>query len=148
MSLDEYWNKFLLKTGREEGTLCSGDLSFDCGLNGEYKTLSILSGQKTAFFTCLNTLLIDNEILPATGELYLVVNRGGEPSCVIEIEKVSVLPFSEVTFDMINKEGEAESIDAWREKEKEELEEEGESVGFCFTPDIKLVYQEFRVIYK
>ena len=33
-------------------------------------------------------------------------------------------------------------------KQKEYLEDEGAIVGFEFTPDIKLIFQTFRVVYK
>ena len=67
---------------------------------------------------------------------------------VIELESVNIIPFNEVTWEMAQKEGEDESLQAWREKHQEYLEDEGAVLGFEFTPDIKLVYQTFKVVYK
>ncbi|MBQ1711339.1 MAG: ASCH domain-containing protein, partial [Treponema sp.] len=86
--------------------------------------------------------------LPISGELYLVFDRGGNPRCVIEIQSVNIIPFNEVTWSMAQQEGEDQDLQTWRDKKQEYLEEEGHIVGFDFTPDIKLVFQTFKVIYR
>ena len=48
---------------------------------------------------------------------------------------------------MAQKEGEDSSLDEWKEKQKENLEDEGSILGFSFSEDLKLVYQTFRVVY-
>ena len=83
-----------------------------------------------------------------SGELYLVLDRNEKPVCVIETQSVQVIPFNEVTWEMAKLEGEDESLEVWREKKQEYLEEEGDIMGFEFTPDIKLVFQTFNVVYK
>lgn len=147
--LDEYWNKFLTDTNRDKEDICAGDLCFDAkGFIGDELLTLVLTDKKTAFFTSWATFTIDGEPLPVSGELYLVVDRSNHPRCVIEIESVNILPFNEVTWEMAQKEGEDENLSQWREKQQEYLNDEGAIVGFNFTPDIKLVYQTFRVIYK
>ena len=49
---------------------------------------------------------------------------------------------------MAQKEGEDENLEQWRLKKQENLEDEGAILGFEFTPDIKLVFQVFRVVYR
>ena len=49
---------------------------------------------------------------------------------------------------MAQQEGEDQDLQTWRDKKQEYLEEEGHIVGFDFTPDIKLVFQTFKVIYR
>ena len=49
---------------------------------------------------------------------------------------------------MAQKEGEDENLEQWRNKMQENLEDEGAVVGFDFKPDMLLVYQTFRCIYK
>ena len=68
--------------------------------------------------------------------------------CVIELQSVNILPFNEVTWEMAKQEGEDESLEAWREKKQEYLEDEGAVLGFEFAPDIKVVFQTFTVVYK
>ena len=147
--LDEYWEKFLKDTGRDSEDRCAGDLFFESKGFVEAELLSlVLSGRKTAIFTSYSTFAIDGEPLPVSGELYLVVNKKNEPVCVIEFENVQIVPYNEVTWQMASLEGEDENLEAWREKQREYLEDEGAVVGFEFTPDIKLVFQTFRVVYR
>lgn len=147
--LDEYWNNFIKATGRSEDEKCSGDLTFEAKgfVNAELISL-VLSGKKTAFFTSWSTYAIDQEPLPLSGELYLVLDKAEKPCCVIELESVYVVPYNEVTWEMAQKEGEDKDLQEWKERKREYLEDEGAVLGFEFTPDIKLVFQTFRVIYK
>lgn len=147
--LDEYWNNFIKATGRSEDEKCSGDLTFEAKgfVNAELISL-VLSGKKTAFFTSWSTYVIDQEPLPLSGELYLVLDKAEKPCCVIELESVNVVPYNEVTWEMAQKEGEDKDLQEWKERKREYLEDEGAVLGFEFTPDIKLVFQTFRVIYK
>ena len=147
-NLDEYWQKFIAEKQLPEDTKCAGDLFFEAkGFVGDELTALVVSGQKTAFFSSYATFAIDQEPLPVSGELYIVVDRAHEPVCVIELENVAVLPMNEVTWEMAKKEGEDENLEAWRQKHQEYLEDEGAVLGFEFTPDIKVVYQEFRKVY-
>ena len=116
--VDEYWNKFIKDTGRSEDDRCAGDLCFEA--NG----------------------FVGDE------ELYVVLDRNDSPRCIIEIQDVNVIPFNEITWGMAQKEGEDENLEDWRDKKREYLEDEGHIVGFDFTPDIKLVFQTFKVIYR
>ena len=147
--LDEYWNKFLQETKRSPDDKCAGDLNFEAkGFVSDELVTLVLSGRKTAFFTSWATYAIDKEPLPISGELYIVVDRGNNPRCIIETESVSIVPYNEVTWAMAAQEGEDEDLATWKEKKQEYLEDEGAILGFEFTPDIKLVFQTFRVIYK
>lgn len=147
--LDEYWNKFLTETGRDPEEKCAGDLFFEAkGFVGDELISLVLSGKKTAFFTSWPTYAIDKEPLPVSGELYVVLDRAENPRCVIETESVNIIPYNEVTWGMAEKEGEDENLEQWKERKREYLEEEGHILGFDFTPDIKLVFQTFKVIYK
>ncbi len=147
--LDEYWEKFLKETGRDSDERCAGDLNFEAkGFVGDELVSLVISGKKTAFFSSYATFAIDGEPLPVSGELYIVVDRADNPRCVIELQSVEVIPFNEITWEMAKQEGEDENMTDWRNKEQEYLEEEGAVLGFSFTPDIKLVFQTFRVVYK
>jgi len=147
--LDQYWEKFIKASGRSEDDKCSGDLNFEAkGFVGNEKLALVLGGQKTAFFASWPTFSIDMEPLPVSGELYIVVDRANKPQCVIELESVKIVPFNEVTWEMAKQEGEDENLGAWKERQQENLEDEGALVGFEFTPDIKLVFQTFKVVYR
>ena len=147
--LDEYWERFLKETNRDPDDRCSGDLFFEAkGFVGDELITLVLTDRKTAFFTSWATYTIDQEPLPVSGELYVVLDRANQPRCVIETQSVEIVPFNEVTWDMARLEGEDENLGAWKERKQEYLEDEGAILGFEFTPDIKLVFQTFTVIYK
>lgn len=147
--IDEYWNNFLTETGRSSDDKCAGDLCFEAkGFVGDELVSLVLGNKKTAFFSSWATFAIDQEPLPVSGELYVVLDRSDTPRCVIEIETVNIIPFNEVTWGMAQQEGEDQNIEEWRERKQEYLEDEGAVLGFEFTPDIKLVFQTFKVVYK
>ena len=108
----------------------------------------MLAGQKTAIFSTLATFTIDGEPLPVSGELYILVDNQNKPLCVLEIESVNIIPFNEVTWEMAQKEGECATFGEWKEKMQEYIEDEGHVLGFDYSPDIKLVFQTFKVLYK
>ena len=147
--LDEYWQNFLKSTGRDTDEKCSGDLFLEAkGFVSDQLTALVLSEKKTAFFTSFTTYAIDEEPLPVSGELYIVLDRANNPVCVIEITSVTILPFNEVTWEMAKLEGEDENLASWKERKTEYLQDEGDVLGFEFSPDLKLVFQTFKVIYR
>lgn len=145
----EFWQKFITEKGMDSETYCAGDLNFESkGFNNDAQIASILTGCRTAIFSSFPSYSIDGEPMPVSGEYYMVFDRANNPRAIIELESVNIVPFNEVTWGMACQEGEDESLEQWRQKEQEYLEEEGSIVGFEFTPDIKLIFQIFRVVYK
>ncbi len=148
-SADEFWQKFIDETGADPDSKCAGDLTFEsAGFTNDAQIANILSGRRTAIFSTFASYSIDGEPLPVSGELYLVFDRGNNPRAVIEIESVNILPFNEITWGMAQKEGEDENLEQWRIRQQENLEEEGETVGFKFSQEIKIIFQTFRVLFK
>ena len=145
----EYWEKFLKEKGLDQEAKYAGVFGFEAkGFGGTERTAAILAGKKTAAFFSYASFAIDNEIFPVTDEHYIVLGAAGSPLCVIKTTGVQILPYDQVTWEMAAKEGEDSSIEEWREKTRENLEEEGQIVGFEFSPDIKLVYMEFELVYR
>lgn len=146
---DEYWFNFLKETNRDEQTVCSGDINFESkGFVNDSQVSLILGGEKTAIFSTLASYAIDNEVLPVSGELYMVFDRDNNPRAVIEIQSVNIVPFNEVTWEMAKKEGEDNNLEEWKSKQTEYLKEEADILGFDFCNDLKLVFQTFNVVYK
>lgn len=146
---DAFWQKFIKETGQDPDIGCAGDLTFESkGFTNDAQVTNILTGKRTAIFSSFASYSVDGEPLPVSGEYYLVFDRGNNPRAVIEIESVNVIPFCDVTWSMAQKEGEDENLDEWRTRQQENLEEEGDIVGFKFTPDMKIIFQTFSVVYK
>ena len=148
-AIDDYWIKFLKETHRTANEICSGDINFGSnGFTNDSQIALVLAGNKTAFFSSLASYTIDNEILPVAGELYILLDRQDEPRCIIEILSVNIVPLDEVTWEMAKKEGEDFNLEQWKEKTLEYLNDEADILGYEVVPNLKLVYQTFKVVYK
>lgn len=145
---DLFWQEYLESSGSDGEEKCSGDINFESkGFQNDGQIVAILSGKKRAVFATLSSYIIDGEPLPITGELYMVFDRAQNPCCIIEIESVEIVPFSQVTEQMVIEEGDDENLEVWKDSHREIFEEEGDIVGFEFSPDLKLVFQQFKVVY-
>ena len=49
---------------------------------------------------------------------------------------------------MARQEGEDQSLEEWRDKQREYMEEEAALCGFDFTDESLVVFEHFHVIYK
>lgn len=149
MTEKEYWDDFVKKSGLEDEAKYAGDFGFEArGFAGTERLASVLAGKKTAAFFSYASFAVDNEELPVSDEHYIVLGADREPLCIIKTTSVQVLPYDQVTWEMAQKEGEDSSLEEWRQKTRENLEEEGDLVGFDFTPDLKLIYMEFKVVHR
>ncbi len=145
----ELWEKYVKTTGLGDEAKYAGNFGFEAkGFAGAERLASLLAGKKTAAFFSYATFAVDNEELPVSDERYIVCGSGREALCVIKITGVQIVPFDQVTWEMAAREGEDSSLEEWRERERENLEDEGAVVGFEFSPDIKLVYVEFEVAFR
>lgn len=147
MSLEEFWNQFLKETNRPLDTPMD---YFSFGLEDttkDYLCNLVLSGKKTATSSSYLGYEIDKEELPRVGELSIIMDSKNNPKCVIETKKVQIIPFRKMTFDLCRKEGEDESLDSWRNTHIAFFKEEGNILGYTFTEDMPIVFEEFEVIY-
>ncbi len=150
MSISEYWEKFLKDTNQNPDEVgFSGELSFDGNsVSGPERLTLVLNDKKTAVFTAFDSYGINREQLPVSGELYIVEDASGKPACIIEVTDVNLIPFGEISWGIASREGEDETLEEWREKTRELMEEEGDICGFEFNDSSKLVCEIFRVIYR
>ena len=92
---------------------------------------------------------MEDEPLPAEGEYSVILDSMDNAVCVIQTTKVSVIPFNEVTEEHAFKEGEGDkSLEYWREVHEKFFTECMEESGLEFTSDMKVVCEEFAVVYK
>ncbi len=150
MTTSEFWKQYLKDTNQNENeAVYSGELVFeDEGMTGRTQLSMVLSGSKTAMFTPLETIEINLEKMPVTGEVYVVLDTNDEPRCVIELTDVRIIPLNEISWELARKDGEDEDMQDWKEKMEEFLEEEADLCGFEALPDSKIVCEIFKLIYK
>ena len=118
------------------------------GVEADYLAELVLMGQKTATSSAFDLYAVGNEPLPKENELRVILDSKENAICIIETTKVEVIPFKEVSKDHAYKEGEGDkSLAYWRQVHEDFFTDCLGEVGLTFTPDSKVVLEEFRKIY-
>ena len=118
------------------------------GVEADYLAELVLMGQKTATSSAFDLYAVGNEPLPKENELSVILDSKENAICIIETTKVEVIPFKEVSENHAYKEGEGDkSLAYWRQVHEEVFTEWMSEAGLTFTPDSKVVLEEFRKVY-
>ncbi len=144
MTAEELWTDFAEK--------CNiGDCEYSAwAFGGDSDLLAhlVLAGEKTAAASAYPLYEAENEDLPKAGEYSIVLDSKDNAVCVIRTTKVSVIPFMDVTPEHAFKEGEKDkSLAFWRNVHKSFFSEGLAEAGMEFTADMKVVCEEFEVVY-
>ena len=108
----------------------------------------VLKGEKTATASAYDLYAVDNDPLPQEGTFDVILDSQDQAVCIVEVTKVSVQPFHQVSADHAYKEGEGDkSLAYWRQVHEEVFTEWMSEAGLTFTPDSKVVLEEFRKVY-
>ncbi|QUH28557.1 ASCH domain-containing protein [Vallitalea guaymasensis] len=144
-----FWEKFLKKTGRYETTRYLEVFHFELTekLANELLRL-VLIGQKQATASSLWGYEIEGERVPEVGDLSIVADWEGVPRCVIETTQVTIIPFSDITYDICKREGEDDTLESWREGHIRFFNEEGKELGYEFKDDMPVIFEDFEVVYQ
>ena len=108
----------------------------------------VLKGQKRATSSSADGYLIENRALPKVGDLSVITDWADTPRCVIRTTSVRVLPYKDITFEIAKLEGEDDSIDSWRKNHERFFAEEGKEIGYEFSENMMVVFEEFEVVEK
>ena len=109
----------------------------------------VLQREKRATATSLWWYDINNEPLPKTGDNYIVTDWQGKALCVIEVDKVEIIAFNEVTSDFAAIEGEGDkSLEYWRKVHWDYYHRELAGSEFKPQQDMLIVCEYFSVIFE
>ncbi len=106
----------------------------------------VLKGQKRATSSSLAAFELGGETMPKEGELSVITDWDGNPRCVVRTKKLHVLPYEEITYDLAKLEGEDETLDSWKRSHERFFTREGEMLGYHFSPQMSVVFEEFEVV--
>ena len=106
----------------------------------------VLAGKKRATSSSLEAFALSGEKLPKEGEMSVITDWDGNPRCVIRTVRVRILPYKHVTFEMAKLEGEDETLGSWRRNHERFFREEGEALGYRFSDDMQVVFEEFEAV--
>lgn len=149
MDRQKFWDDFLRETGRNKDTKYLDCFHFELTEKWANKLLElVLEGKKKATSSSLKAYEIEGERIPENGDYSIVTDWEGNPKCVIETVNVRILPFKEITFEICSLEGEDDSLESWRKGHIRFFEAEGKELGYDFSEDMPVIFEEFEVIYK
>jgi uncharacterized protein YhfF len=109
----------------------------------------VLEGTKRATAGLLWSFEAASATLPTVGTLSVVTNWAKAPLCVIETQRVDIVPFDEVTEEFAATEGEGDgSLQYWRRAHREYFGRECRRIGR--TPEAKMpvVCERFAVVFR
>lgn len=106
----------------------------------------VLAGKKRATASSLWGYKIEGEPIPQTGALSVITWWDGTPGCVIRTTNVQILPYREITFDLAKLEGEDDTLASWQGTHRAFFEAEGRELGYAFSEDMPVVFEEFEVV--
>ena len=108
----------------------------------------VLRGEKTATASAYDLYTVEDEPLPQEGTFDVILDSQNQAVCIVEVTKVSVQSFYQVSADHAFKEGEGDkSLAYWRQVHEDFFKDWLGEVGLDFTPNIKVVLEEFRKVY-
>ena len=108
----------------------------------------VLRGEKTATASAYDLYALEAEPLPREGTFDVILDNENQAVCIVEITKVSVQPFHQVSADHAFKEGEGDkSLAYWRQVHEDFFTDCLGEAGLTFTPESKVVLEEFRKVY-
>lgn len=144
MKAFEMWEEFR----KERPELPMNFDSWAFGVEADALAQLVLSAKKTATTSGYDLYAFDEEELPREGSFDVILDSQDQAVCIIEVTKVTVMPFEEVTADHAAKEGEGDlSLDYWRRVHEELFTEWYAEEELSFTPQSKVVLEEFQVVY-
>ena len=149
MTADDFWNQFLMETGKDADTAYIECFHFELTEKLANELLSlVLTGQKQATASSLYAFEIEGNRLPQVGDYSIVTDWEGNPRCVIETTAVAIVPFKSIPFDLCKREGEDENLQSWRDGHIRFFQEDGKRLGYAFTEDMPVVFEDFKVAFR
>ena len=118
------------------------------GVDADLLADLVLRGEKTATASAYDLYALEDEPLPQEGNFDVILDSQNQAVCIVEITRVSVQPFKQVSADHAYKEGEGDkSLAYWRQVHEDCFAEWLREAGLTFIPNSKVVLEEFRKVY-
>jgi len=147
--IENFWTEFLEKKHLEKSKKYIEAFHFELNekLANELLQL-VLDGQKRATASSLLGYEIEQNPFPKIGDYSIITDWEGDPKCVIETIDVVVIPYKDITFDICKREGEDDTLESWRQGHERFFREEGRTLGYEFSEDMPVVFEDFKVVYQ
>lgn len=148
MTVDEFWNAFLLEKGKDDDTQYIDCFHFELTEKWANELLRlVLFGKKQATSSSLFAYEISGDRVPQIGDYSIVTDWDGNPKCVIETTDITILPFKDITFDICKREGEDDSLESWQKGHIKFFTDDGKELGYTFSENMPVVFEDFKVVF-
>jgi len=144
MTAQEMWERFVKEKNIEDAEYDAWAFGDDADKLADLVRCGIKTGTSSAY----PLYEVENEPLPEASGYSVILDSKDEAVCIIENTKVYVVPFGEVSSDHAFKEGEGDrSLTYWRKVHEAFFTACMEGAGLTFDKNMKVVCEEFRVVY-
>ena len=149
MTVEEFWQTFLKETSLPADTVYTESFHFDLDEKSANGLLAlVLCGKKRATSSSLYAFSAQGNPIPKPGDYSIVTDWSGTPRCVIRTQSITCLPFRDMTFTICRREGEDENLDSWKRSHTHFFTEEGKQLGYSFSEDMPVIFEDFEVVYQ
>ncbi len=147
-SVQEMWETLRQKKDLEKNSFTSWHFADNKEAADELLQL-VLNGEKRATASLHLLYQFIEEPLPRVGDFSVVTDWEGQASCIIEITRVEIIPFNEVSAEFARKEGEGDkSLSYWRREHRDFFSRDLEQTArLKFQEDMLVVCEEFVVVF-
>ena len=144
MTPQEMWNKY-----KQINPSIGDEIdAWAFGVDADFLADLVLKGEKTATASAYDLYALEGESLPQEGTFDVILDSQNQAVCIVEITRVSVQPFNQVSAQHAYKEGEGDkSLTYWRQVHEDFFTDCLGQAGLTFTPNSKVVLEEFRKVY-
>jgi uncharacterized protein YhfF len=149
--IQQYWQAYLATLPDN----FSGNETYNVSQFGDYPELAdelgqlVLAGVKTATCSALWEWEAEESAIPERGAKTIVLDGQDKILCIIETTEVTIRPYIQVDAQFAYEEGEGDrSLESWRKAHWEYFSRVLPKIGKKPTPEMPLVCERFRVVYK
>lgn len=145
MTENELWQKFI-KDNKIKA--CEYE-AWSFGVEPDLLAQLVVTGEKTGTSSAYALYELANESIPKINDYSVILDSKGNAVCIIKNINVEVIPFDEITKEHAYKEGEGDkSLNYWKSVHEDFFKKCFDEAGIEFSYDMKVVYEEFVVVYK
>ncbi|MCM1055511.1 MAG: ASCH domain-containing protein [Bacteroides sp.] len=145
MTAEEMWSEFCKEHSLEKEKYEAWAYGDDADKLAELTA----KGIKTATCSAYYWYERGEEKLPKAGEYSVILNSKDEAVCVTKTVKVYIERFKNISEEHAYKEGEGDrSLEYWRKVHEDFFTRELAEAGTEFSEEMRLVCEEFRVVYQ
>lgn len=145
-----FWAEFSASLGSDPSDRFYEAFHFDDNApSADELAALVLSGRKRATAALVWAYESAGKPIPKPGDLSVVTRFSGEPVCVIETQRVQIVPFVEVSAEFAATEGEGDgSLDFWRRAHTAFFGRECKRLEREYSERMPVVCEEFAVVFR